>query len=527
MERLLINPLLPGFYPDPSVCRKGADYYMTTSTFEYFPGVPVFHSRDFVNWHQIGNVLTRPEQLNLDGAEPSKGIYASSIFYHEKRDRFYMITTLVGNSPYWDNVNFYVWADDPAGPWSDPIVVEGAGGIDPSLVFDGDKTYYIGNCRPYPDKPELHDRHIWMQELELDTGKLTGEKMTLLTDGALHHAKAPEGPHIYHIGDWYYLLIAEGGTDHNHACSIFRSRNVTGPYEINPRNPLITHRNLRRDYPINSTGHSDLIQLQNGEWWAVMLASRPDGGDYRNLGRETFAVPVTWEDEWPVYSPDTGHVEFSYPAPDLEEQRWPKEPACEQFEGERLPDSWVTVRTPRHQIYSLSERKGYLRLYLHPNAITEVKSCSFVGKRQQHLCFSARTVMEFQPGQDGEVGGLVLLMNHKYHIRLEYGRFSGMNRIRVVRRFDGVDEVIADIPYEAERVYFKVTAYYQDFNFYYADKSEAWTAAAEHVDGTLLSKEVAGGFTGTVIGLYGSSNGAETCGYADFGWFEYLGEVRR
>ncbi len=173
----LKNPILPGFYPDPSICRKGEDYYLVTSTFEYYPGIPVFHSRDLVHWEQIGHVLDRPEQLALDGLNPSRGIYASSIFYHE--GRFYVITTLVGNAPYWDNVNFYVWADDPAGPWSDPIIVQGAEGIDPSLVFDEGKVYYLGNCRPYPDTDSTA-RHIWLQELELSTGRLIGERHTLL-----------------------------------------------------------------------------------------------------------------------------------------------------------------------------------------------------------------------------------------------------------------------------------------------------------------------------------------------------------
>lgn len=523
MKRVLKNPLLPGFYPDPSVCRKGQDYYMVTSTFEYYPGVPIFHSRDFINWHQIGHVLDRPSQLNLDYINPSRGIYAASIFYHEKRDLFYMITTLVGNAPYWENQNFFVTAKDPAGPWSDPVVIPGAEGIDPSLVFDGDKTYYLGNLRPDPDAVDVKERHIWLQELDMDRGVLVGERHILLTDGAVHKAAAPEGPHIYHIGDWYYLLIAEGGTAHNHSCSIFRSKAVTGPYEINPRNPLITHRNLRTGYPIHSTGHGDLIQLHNGEWWVVLLASRPDGGDYRNLGRETFAAPVIWEEEWPVFSPETGRVEFEFPAPDLPEVRWQEEPACEQFEGDRLPYAWITVRTPRREFYSLEERPGYLRLYLGPEAITEASCCAFVGRRQQHLCFAVRTAMEFTPEKDGEESGIVLLMNHDYQIRMVYGRFDGVDKLRLIRRFGGLDEIIAEQPCEAGRLYLKASARYQDFNFYYANKAEDWKTLAEHVDGRLLSKEVAGGFTGTIIGMYGSANGQESGNFADFDWFEYQG----
>lgn len=538
MGKFLKNPLIPGFYPDPSVCRKGHDYYLVTSTFEYFPGIPVFHSVDFVHWNQIGHVLDRPEQLNLDGVKSSKGIYASSIFYHEETDRFYVITTLVGNDGYLDNVNFYVWADKPEGPWSEPVVVKGAEGIDPSLVFDRGKTYYLGNRRPYPEQPE-RGRHIWIQEMNLKTGELTGERHTLLTQGALTNAAAPEGPHIYHIGDWYYLLIAEGGTFRNHASTIFRSRELTGPYESDPRNPLITHRNLRGDYPIKNPGHADMIRLHNGEWWAVLLATRPVGGDYGNLGRETYTVPVTWENEWPLFSPNTGHVEFSYPAPKLDEdgvigssdREFARESVLESgyewFDIKKLPFSWITVRTPRYQIYSLTERPGYLRIYLHENTLKDTASCSFLGRRQQHMCFEAATVMEFEPVNHGEAGGMVLRMNENYHIRMEYGLFGGDREVRLTKCFAGKDDVLSRRLWEKRRTYFKIVAEYQEFDFYISNDEKTWEVLAEHVDGTLLSREVAGGYTGTVLGLYASSNGRESKNAADFGWFSYQEHKRQ
>ena len=495
---MLINPILPGFYPDPSVCRKDDDYYLVTSTFEYFPGFPIFHSKDFVHWHQIGHVLDRPEQLELNGLNPSRGIYASSIFYHE--GRFYMITTLVGNAPYWENVNFYVWAEDPAGPWSDPVIIQGAEGIDPSLVFDGDKVYYLGNCRPDPDHP-TSARHIWMQELELTTGKLLGERYTLLTDGAMRGAPTPEGAHIYHIGDWYYLMIAEGGTAHYHSVTIFRSHQVTGPYEANPRNPLITHRNLRWDYPINSTGHADLIQLANGEWWAVLLASRPDGGDYRNLGRETFAVPVIWEDEWPVFSPDTGHVEFSYPAPKL--------PAFTPPSDEGL--EWITVRTPHKKYYE--EIDDGLRLFMMPEAITGLQHCAFRGRRQQHMCYCFEADMQCDL-QGAEEAGIVLLMNHKFHLRFVLRQ----GRLQVIRCYNGEETVLGEKKVDKAMIHIKVETQYQNINFYADGQLVAGT-----VDGRLLSKEIAGGFTGTILGMYASSKGQQSENYVDFYKILYQG----
>lgn len=520
MTKHLINPLLPGFYPDPSVCRKGKDYYLVTSTFEYFPGIPIFHSNDFVHWHQLGHVLARQEQLDLDGVSSSKGIYASSIFYQEERDRFYVITTLVRNGNYYDNVNFYVHADNPEGPWSDPVIVKGAEGIDPSLAFDGGKAYYLGNCRPFPDQPEK-GRHIWLQELDLETGDLIGNRHVLLKQGAFVNAAAPEGPHIYHIGDWYYLLIAEGGTFRNHASTVFRSQSMTGPYESDPRNPLITHRNLRNDYPINNPGHADMIQLHNGEWWAVLLAVRPVGGNYGNLGRETFAVPVIWEAEWPVFSPDTGRVEFSYPAPALEEHIWEKAPDRDNFGDPRLSDAWISIRTPRHKIYSLTERLGYLRIFLHSSAITEEGSPSFLGRRQQHMCFEISAAMEFEPVQEGETGGIILLMNHRYHLRMEYAIFKGRKEIRLTRCFQGKEELLSSEPWENKRIYLKVSAKYQELYFFYSEDGEKFSQLAGEVDGTILSKEVAGGYTGTILGLYASSNGNESNNYADFDWFEY------
>lgn len=510
----LKNPLLPGFYPDPSICRSGEDYYLVTSTFEFFPAVPIFHSRDLVHWHQIGHCLDRPSQLDLTGIAASQGIYAPTIRFHN--GRFYMVTTLVRDPFYWGNINFFVTAEDPAGPWSDPVVIEGADGIDPTLFFDDDKVYYLGNMRPNPSNPKDRNRHIWLQELDLETGKLLGERYILRTDGALYHAGTPEGPHLYHIGEYYYLLIAEGGTDYTHSVTVFRSRRLTGPYEENPRNPLITHRNLSLSSAINSTGHADLIETQNGEWWAVLLASRPDGGPYRNLGRETFAVPVIWEHGWPVFSPDTGQVEFSFPAPDLPECCWPELPACDAFESPHLALCWNFLRIPHEPCYSLSARPGFLRLYMRPETICEVGSPSFIGRRQQHMCFSARTVVEFFPDSSNDCVGMTAFLNERFHLRAE---LSGKT-LTLYRRSGGTDEILARRECSSPRIWLKVEVRFQKYGFFYAQAPEEWQKL-DIADGTILCKEIAGGFTGAYLGVYASSNGALSQGYADFDWFEY------
>mgnify|MGYP005766194551 CR=1 FL=1 len=524
---LLRNPLLPGFYPDPSICRVGEDYYLVTSTFEYFPGVPIFHSRDLVHWHQIGHCLTRPSQLPLYGTLPSKGIYAPTLRYHQ--GTFYMITTLVRDEQYDHNVNFYVTAKDPAGPWSEPVVVEGADGIDPTLFFDGDQAYYLGNMRPDPDSAG-GSRYIWLQTLDISTGKLTGERRILLTDGALYHAHAPEGPHLYHVGGYYYLLIAEGGTSKDHAVTVFRSRCVTGPYEGNPRNPVFTHRNLSRNSAINSTGHADLVETQNGEWWAVMLASRPDGGNYRCLGRETYALPVIWEEDWPVFSPDTGRMEFTFPAPQLPSQRWPAQQSCEHFDTPRLPLSFSLVRTPdlENPPYSLTAHPGYLRLYTRPQMLTECSCPAFVGRRQQHLSFVASARMHFSPKRPGEWAGIVMLMSAGYQLRMERGLIENRPVLRLVSCIAGKEQVEALLDCPAQALVLKMESVEQCCTFTVAQIDSSgfagsWQILAQQVDLLPYSTLEANRFTGTFLGMYATSSGQPSDNFADFDWFSYQG----
>lgn len=513
---ILHNPLLPGFYPDPSVCLKGDDYYLITSSFEFFPGIPIFHSKDFVHWHQIGYVLDRPSQLSLDGLKPSKGIYASTIRYKEDEDLFYVVTTLVTNTFYTGNVNFYVTTKDPAGPWSEPVVIHGAESIDPTLVFDGNKTYYLGNLRPHLDNPANEERWIWIQEMDLKSGSLIGERQVLRKRGANDGADAPEGPHMYHIGDYYYLMIAEGGTNMNHSETIFRSKNILGPFEPNPRNPLITHRNLTRRYPINSTGHADLIQLANGEWWAVLLASRLDGGTYRVLGRETFAVPVIWEEGWPVFSPDTGHVEFECKGPNLPSHPWPAEPVRDDFDTPTLRYCWNYLRTPRHEICSLTARPGWLRLFVFPATVAEMSNPSFVGRRMQHKACQARCLMEFDP-REGECAGMTLFFNHAWNFQL----LRETGRISLSQTKQGKTEMIAFQPYTNRRVFLKIVTREAEASFWFSEDNFGWIQLGSWMDIRMLSMEVAGGFTGTYIALYATSNGRESCSYADFDWFDY------
>ncbi|MBN2007280.1 MAG: glycoside hydrolase family 43 protein [Anaerolineae bacterium] len=545
MPRTYQNPILPGFYPDPSICRVGEDYYLVTSTFEYFPGLPIFHSRDLVNWRQIGHVLDRPSQLPLDEIRASGGLYAPTIRYHA--GTFYVVNTLMVGTR--EKGNFIVTASNPAGPWSEPYWLENAPGIDPSLYFEdtptGVQAWYCGN-REVENAPFCDYREIWLQALDLQTMQLTGETY-VLWDGALKDAVHAEASHIFKVNGYYYLLIAEGGTSHNHAITIARSQTLTGPYENNPCNPLLTHRHLGLDYPIIGTGHADMVETQNGEWWMVCLAMRPydavmgrfapktadeeamasareqntiqHSDYYFNLGRETFMSPVVWENGWPIVNPGVGHVRTTVPAPNLPEHRWPTRPACDHFETPRLDYIWNFLRTPREVWYSLTERPGYLRLKLRPQQISEEVNPSFVGRRQQHMQFAARTAMEFTPGAPNEEAGLVLLQNNHYYFRFVVTA-SGVQLARCKR---GEETVLAERPLSAKRVYLKVEAHGQAYSFYVATEAESWQPVAENVDGRILSTTVAGGFVGAYIGMYASSNGQPSNNVADFDWFEYTG----
>lgn len=515
------NPILSGCYPDPSICRVGEDYYLVTSTFEYFPGLPIFHSRDLVHWRQIGHVLDRPSQLDLDGIRPSGGLYAPTIRY--ANGLFYVINTLVDGKT--TSGNFIVTATDPAGPWSEPYWLDASPGIDPSLLFDDDgRVWYCGTNLVEEGHYRGHTE-IYVRELDLAQMQLVGEPV-VIWDGAVKGVVWSEAPHIYKIDGLYYLLTAEAGTAHHHAVSIARSDSITGPYVGNPGNPILTHRHLGLDYPIVGTGHADLVQTPNGEWWAVLLAMRPYGGYFYNLGRETFLVPVRWEEGWPIFSPGTGRVETAYPLPNLPPHPWPSRsgsesrPSRDNFDAPTLADEWNFLRTPRSDFWSLSQQPGHLVLQLRPEQLSEWANPSFVGRRQQHIHFMAATAVTFTPQNSDECAGMVLLQNNNFHFRFVV-TLADEPIISLIKRDKGEEEVLAQRPIQPGTLYLKVEGHEQDYSFYAATEPEQWELVAGGVDGRILSTPVAGGFVGAYIGLYASSNGRDSSNYASFDWFEY------
>ncbi|NLL72363.1 MAG: glycoside hydrolase family 43 protein [Clostridiales bacterium] len=518
MVQRINNPILPGFYPDPSICRVGEDYYLVTSTFAYFPGVPIFHSKDLVNWEQIGNILDRKEQLELTGIRHSGGIYAPTLRYHE--GTFYMITTNVGHGG-----NFLVIAKDPAGPWSNPYFIEGADGIDPSLFFDDDgKCYYSGTKGRREGERYYGDNEIWVQELDLETMKLVGESYAVW-HGALRGVVWPEAPHIYKKDGKYYLLIAEAGTGHEHAVTVACSDDITKPFVGHKCNPILTHRHLGLDYPIVNVGHGDIVETQNGEWFMVVLASRPYGGYYRNLGRETFLVPMEWENGWPLVNRGIGLVESTVKLPNLPVT--PVKPIAERedFNEDKLPFRFLFIRNPELSNYSLNERKGYLRMRLAAEKITEEVSPSYVSIRQTGMSFIFETKMEFEPANDNEEAGVVILQSDQYNYRFVMKLKDGVKLLSLIKCEGGKEEVLSEGIYEAnenhKEIQLRISAELQDLTFSYSYDGSSYKTLISGVDGRILSTDVAGGFVGNTIGVYCSSNGSQSQNYADFDWIDY------
>lgn len=308
------NPILAGYYPDPSICRVGDDYYLINSTFAHFPGIPIFHSRDLVNWKQLGHVIDRPTQLNYDGLGITRGIFAPAITHHD--GTFYVVCTMVGAGG-----NFLVTAKNPAGPWSDPIWL-GFDGIDPSLFFDDDGRAWLVNNGEPPDNKPLYSGHraIWIQEFEPAANKLIGPR-SIIVNGGVDLSKQPvwiEGPHLYKKDGWYYLCCAEGGTSTAHSQVILRSRAPTGPFVPWEKNPILTQRDLDGNAPnaVTCTGHADLVIGPDNNWWSVFLACRPYAPDRWATGRETFLLPVKWTDDgWPQILPPGERVPLVAKAP--------------------------------------------------------------------------------------------------------------------------------------------------------------------------------------------------------------------
>lgn len=553
-QAVAVNPILSGFYPDPSICRVDKDFYLVPSSFACFPGVPIFKSNDLAHWEQIGNILDRNSQIPLMNCGHSAGIYAPTLRYHD--GLFYMITTNVsaadstGNKTIADG-NFIVTAKNPEGPWSEPYYLgEAAPGIDPSLFFDEDGTCYYCGTRPNSNGVKYNgDWEIWVQNLDLTTMELTGES-TAVWNGAMRDVIWPEGPHIYKINGWYYILHAEGGTGPDHCVAIARSKCITGPYTGYPSNPILTHRHLGKAYPIRYVGHADLVNVPasmtlSGEekWYMVCLASRPCDG-FTLLGRETFLTEVIWEDGWPVVNPGVGKLTETLTI-DLPEAEFAEKKKQYHFDGGKFPAEMVALRNPEGSLYSLEERPGYLHLPLKEESLKDCANAAFIGIRQTDFDFEAEAFFEFKPKTENEAAGLVLLQSNQFHLKLQIVKKG--NRAAAQAVLVHAPEVTGAINGDGEAVEIiekllveQTLGTIDSLNYYEwelicrglflqvrvtAKENEAGSGRqvilAENISISELSTETAGGFVGNLIGLFASSNGKKTDSYMDVKSFSY------
>jgi len=510
------NPILAGYYPDPSITRVGDTYYLVNSTFAHWPGIPVHSSTDLVHWKLVGHVLADPAKVSFDKLGTSRGVFAPAIDYHD--GTFYVVNTLVDAGG-----NFFATAKDPAGPWSDPVWLPGIDGIDPAFFFDTDGKAYIVNNGP-PEGPPLYNGHraIWIQQFDVAGRRPIGPRKVVVNGGA-DLAKQPiwiEGPHLYHIGEWYYLMCAEGGTDRNHSEVIFRSKSPWGPFEPYAGNPILTQRDLpaTRANPVTNAGHADLVQMKDGTWWAVFLASRPYQDYLFNTGRETFLLPVTWKDGWPVILEHGQPIPLTLPGPramtassrrgaDALSGNFTKR---DEFDGKLGPE-WITVHVPTGAGWpTLGD--GSLILPASPVTLADRQHAAFLARRQQHQNFDAQT--ELDGRQDTREAGLAAFQNesHWYFLGARAGKTTSDIEI-FLRRTAGaapVDAASVSVPWpdHGRRVKLRMKGAGPNYSFYY-DAGSGWQPLRENDDGTILSTEKAGGFVGTVIGPYAQARRIE------------------
>jgi alpha-N-arabinofuranosidase len=579
-EATFTNPVLPGFHPDPSVCRVGRDFYLVTSSFEYFPGIPIFHSRDLVHWRQLGHVLTRRSQLRLHRARSSGGIYAATI--RHAHGRFYVVSTNVSGRG-----NFYVTASDAEGPWSEPVWLDREG-IDPSLFFEGDRVFYTRNG-PWidPDHPRIYQAELagpagnprWPARVPRRArgggragGHGAGAARTFMRPiweglGGIW----PEGPHLFARGGHYYLLTAEGGTAYDHSVVIARGPTPYGPFESFAGNPILTHRDRPRE-AFQALGHADLVDLPDGSTWAMCLGIRPQGGRHHHLGRETFLAPVTWtRDGWPVIGRG-GRMSRRFPAPRLGAAaakssslgsgvssgvHGASRRVRDDFDQATLRPEWCFLRNPRARDWSLDARPGALRLRGSAVALHQVDAPAFVGRRQQHFDCVVRARLEFSPRAEGDEAGLAVFANERFHYTLAIrtagtarrqlgraasgrsvgpggevqrprdrvavltARVAGKARVVATRRLDGEDALVLGVRASKDAYRFFLESAPREGRGRPVVLAELGRLPTRHLSSETIWKSGQSFFTGVFLALYATGNGARARAPADFEWFEY------
>lgn len=483
--RAVANPVLPGCHPDPSVCRAGDAYYLVVSSFGYYPGIPVYRSDDLHDWRLVGHVLDRPDQIDLRDLDLSDGVWAATIRYHE--GTFFVVCALARGRTGARTV--LVTATDPAGPWSDPVVLD-ADGIDPSLFFDDDGRCWFTATRDATSPTATGPGELWLRELDLATLRLTGPTH-VLWHGALG-GQWVEGPHLYRRDGRYLLLAAEGGTECHHAVTAAVAPRVTGPYTTDPRSPLLTHRHLGPGQAVQNVGHADLVDTPDGATWAVVLGVRPVDGTHV-LGRETFLVPVEWTAAGPVLAPDTGVVTA----------RTGGRPGTESLDPAMpLPaQGWSSLRGPVD--HAVSATPAGLVLTPTPEPLGGRGTPAFVGRRQQHERFRFTCRLRLDGATGAEQAGVAVLQHQDRFVTLALGLdAAGRPEVRVVARTREGEDVLARARVAGTDVVLAVTGDGADYTLAAGTGPRGATEVLARVERAFLSTERAGGFLGVHVGVF-------------------------
>lgn len=474
------NPVLKGFYPDPSVCKVEDTYYMVCSSFQYFPGVPLFESKDLINWHKIGHCLTRESQIQLSTVDSSGGVFAPTIRYNN--GRFYMVTTNNTNRK-----NFYVYTDDIYGEWSEPIYVD-QDGIDPSLLFDEGKVYFLSTG---VDDEGIDG--IIQCEIDIESGKkLTKSKVLWLGSGGRY----VEGPHMYKINGKYYLMAAEGGTEYGHMITYAVGDNPWGEFKNYPGNPVLTNRNLG-GYEIQGIGHGDLVEDNNGNWWIVHLGFRQIGQyePYHHLGREVFLAPVKFHEDGWFTAGDNGVTARSFEIDFISEDVVQEEKKSYTFENTEWDNEWYYIRHPKSENYELLDNKVVLKGT--EVTLDDIGSPTFIGMHQKDFKAEIKCEAAISKGE----GGITIYMDENHHYDLAIRKVDNVYEVVEKLNIGDIKSVenkvsLGDVN-KAELIIRSDNKYY---NFFVNNGTEE--IALGRAQTRYLSSEVAGGFTGVLIGLY-------------------------
>lgn len=509
------NPIIAGFYPDPSVVRVGEDFYLVNSTFGFYPGIPVFHSRDLVNWTQVGNVIDRPDMMDFEGVHLSQqGLYAPTIEFHD--GLFYMANTCVACGG-----NFLVTASNPAGPWSDPVWLPEIGGIDPSLFFEDGHVFILNHG--HPEGPELYDGHraIWITEVN-PVNFLAISKPKMLVDGGVNIDDKPiyvEGPHLYNVDGAYFLSAAEGGTEMGHSQVIFKSDDIWGPYLPWDNNPILTQRTLPvdRPNPVNSTGHADLFTDPAGNCWSVFLGTRTYDTVHFNTGRETFLLPCQWQDGWPVILGHGETVPYTVARPSLPQASGPEKPTSGNFRiretfNSTLTNDWLFARIPASDWWSAGG--GKLTMEARSERIGDMAQPSLIARRLQHMNMTATSALRFTPREHGDEAGMVAIQNDAYYFTFGVGQDQeGASVLRLRQRSGENDplrgrvltEELLDLE-SGQQVFLRIEVNADTARFSWSRDGETFITVHDAVDARTLSSARAGGFVGALVGMYAESD---------------------